>query len=495
MNRRHFLKNCGIGFTGLAFGMLNSRLQAAERKPNILFIMADDLDKEWISCYGSEEIETPNIDRLAASGMQFENAYSMPQCTPSRATLLTGQYPYNNGWIYHWDVPRWGAGCHFDWKYYTTFARILRDAGYATAAAGKWQINDFRIQPEAMVRHGFDEYCMWTGGEGGNPKSDIRYRDPYIHTKSGSRTYKGAFGPDLFTDFLIDFMEQNRDRPLMMYYPMVLPHSPLVSTPLDPDAETDVEKHKAMVRYVDHLVGRLVSTLKDLNLRENTIILFTTDNGTSGRFTGTRNGREVRGGKSYSTENGVNVPFIVNCPGMVPEGVRTNALTDFTDLLPTFADLAGTSIPEDLQIDGISIADHILGRADDTDREWILAMGSHPGAMNEDGRVVPVLEFRDRVIRDKQYKLYVDIHREGQALFNVASDPAEEHNLIESHHPAVKAALSKFQAVIQALPKHDAAPKYDKLPPQSWDVKPEGRWLVENARQRMLQREPDWQLR
>jgi hypothetical protein len=89
----------------------------------------------------------------------------------------------------------------------------------------------------------------------------------------------------------------------------------------------------------------------------------------------------------------------------------------------------------------------------------------------------------------------VDIHQEGQALFNVAADPAEEHNLIESEHPAVKAALSKFQAVVQALPKHDAAPKYDKLPPQSWDLKPEGRWLVENARQRMLQREPDWQLR
>ena len=143
---------------------------ATNQKPNILFIMLDDLGKEWISCYGAEDIETPNIDALAAGGMKFNNAYSMPQCTPSRATLLTGKYPWRNGYVNHWDVPRWGIG-YFDWKHKenTTFARLMKDLGYKTCAAGKWQINDFRIEPQAMKKHGFDDWAMWTGWETWQP--------------------------------------------------------------------------------------------------------------------------------------------------------------------------------------------------------------------------------------------------------------------------------------------------------------------------------------
>ena len=120
---------------------------ATDARPNIIFILLDDLGKEWVSCYGAENIETPNVDALAASGIRFNNAYSMPQCTPSRATFLTGQYPFRNGWVNHWDVPRWGVG-YFDWKKNPSIGRVMKAAGYATAAAGKWQINDFRIHPE-----------------------------------------------------------------------------------------------------------------------------------------------------------------------------------------------------------------------------------------------------------------------------------------------------------------------------------------------------------
>ena len=123
-------------------------------KPNILFILLDDLGKEWINCYGGEGIETPHIDALAEGGMLFHNAYSMPQCTPSRVAFLTGQYPYRNGWVNHWDVPRWGVG-YFDTKQYPSIARILQGAGYATGIAGKWQINDFREQPNVLLDNGF----------------------------------------------------------------------------------------------------------------------------------------------------------------------------------------------------------------------------------------------------------------------------------------------------------------------------------------------------
>ncbi len=211
---------------------ISSQLLAADAaRPNIVFILVDDLGKEWVSCFGADDIQTPNADRLARTGMQFDNFYVMPQCTPTRLTLLTGQYPFRHGWVNHWDVPRWGGGCHYDWNRNPCLARVMKNAGYATAVAGKWQINDFRVQPNAMTEMGFDEFCMWTGGEGGNSASDERYWDPHIHTKEGSRTLHGAFGPDVYTNFLLNFIEQKKDEPFFVYFPMALTHSPLVATP------------------------------------------------------------------------------------------------------------------------------------------------------------------------------------------------------------------------------------------------------------------------
>ena len=194
---------------------------AESSRPNILFIMVDDLGPEWISCYGGLEVKTPQIDALARGGMRFTNAYSMPQCTPTRVTLLTGQYPFHHGWCNHWDVPRWGAGCHFDPNKNITFARLLRSVGYVTAIAGKWQINDFRVQPGVLKDHGFDEWCMWTGYEGQNPPSGQRYWDPYVFASGErSRTHKGQFGPDVYADFLVDFLRRHRDQPMLLYFPM-----------------------------------------------------------------------------------------------------------------------------------------------------------------------------------------------------------------------------------------------------------------------------------
>ena len=135
---------------------------------------------------------------------------AMPKCTPARVTLLTGQYPFRHGWTNHWDVPRWGAGCHFDPELHRTLPQMFQQAGYSTAAAGKWQVNDFRVQPDAMARHGFDDWAMWTGYETGNPPSGERYQDPYINTPEGSKTYQGEYGPDIYTGRLIEFMRKNK---------------------------------------------------------------------------------------------------------------------------------------------------------------------------------------------------------------------------------------------------------------------------------------------
>jgi arylsulfatase A-like enzyme len=446
-----------------------SAARAADRKPNILFVMVDDLGKEWIGAYGADDVKTPHIDALAAGGMRFKIAYSMPQCTPTRVTLLTGQYPWRTGWVNHWDVPRWGVG-YFDWKHYTTVATVLQNAGYATAAAGKWQINDFRVTPEAITRHGFDEWCLWTGGEGGNPRSDKRYWDPYINTRAGSRTYEGQFGPDVYANFLIDFAERHRDEPMFLYFPMCLTHGPLVPTPDEPNTDGKIPRHKAMVRYTDKLVGRLVAALGRLGLRKRTIIVFTTDNGSAGGITGTRHGRKVKGGKGRKTEAGTCAPFIVNCPGIVPAGVATDALTDFTDLLPTFAELAGAAVPPDIELDGVSIAPLLLGKTEDTTRDWILAMGHGPARLDERG-VRGIHDYASRVIRDKRYKVWVDAQRRITQLYDLHADPWEENNLLDSHEREHRNAVRKFEAVVESMPETDARPKYTPRRPNPWDRK------------------------
>ena len=324
--RRNFLKTVGIA-AGALLSPAFARAKKPEAKPNIVFIMVDDLGKEMISCYGSTEVKTPNIDALAAGGMRFNNAYSMPQCVPTRATLMTGQYPFRHGWVNHYDVPRWGKGCHFSPKYNPSFAKQMKAAGYATCIGGKWQISDFRIQPKILNELGFDEYCIWTGYEKGNPPSGNRYWDPYIHTAKGSKTYKGQFGPDIYNRFILDFIEKHKSGPMMIYYPMCLTHGPLTTTPHSKDQPSK----KVMVEYMDYLVGKIVKALQENGVRKNTIVIWSTDNGPA---------------KGKTSEKGACEPFVVNCPGLVPKGVVTDALVDFTDQLPTFCELGGAELPK-----------------------------------------------------------------------------------------------------------------------------------------------------
>lgn len=473
----------GAVFTLIASsGCLRShREDIITKRPNFLFILVDDLGKEWISATGADSVQTPAIDMLAKTGISLENVYSMPQCTPSRVALLTGKYPYSNGWINHYDVPRWGHGARFDPQRNLTFANVLKKSGYKTCAAGKWQINDFRLEPEAMVNAGFETYCMWTGGEGGNEEiSGNRYWDPYIHTREGSRVYKDQFGPDIFTDFIIRFMQENREDPMMIFYPMVLTHTPFVHTPLEPGASTFMEKHKAMVRYTDHLVGRLVKELKNLGISEHTYVFFTTDNGTAGSVIGSRNGIPTRGGKTFLTENGVNAPFLVNAPGMIEGGQSSNALVDFTDMFPTLADLAGVEIEKEVVLNGHSFAPSLRSEGENS-RSWILAMGSHPGRIDEDGMIKNWYRFRDRAIRDQRYKVYLDTMKQIHRLYDLHEDPQEKVNLIGIE--GMLDIIAGFEKIVKELPDEDQHPDYTRLDSSIFDVMPEN--LVKRHRKVM----------
>jgi len=221
------------------------------------------------------------------------------------------------------------------------------------------------------------------------------------------------------------------------------------------------DKHKAMVRYCDHLTGKLIDHLDKLGIRENTIIVWTCDNGTSGSIVNEMNGRSVRGGKTKTTENGVNAPFIVNCPGTVPAGVVSDALVDFSDMMPAFAALGGATPESGFVYDGHSARDVFLGKAKDSERKWNLAMGSHGGVSTDKG-IENVYYFRDRVVREERYKLFVGIDRKPVKLVDVINDPAEEKNLIDN--PEYASIVKRLYKPIEAMPEMDNDPSYTRDP-------------------------------
>ena len=444
------------------------------KNPNILFILLDDLGKEWVSCYGAKDVQTPNIDQLAEQGIRFENVYSMPQCTPSRMCLFTGQYPYRNGWVNHWDVPRWGAGARYDVeRYECNLGLQMREAGYATAIAGKWQVNDFRVEPQALDAAGFDTWCMWTGYETNNPPSANRYWDPYIITdQKPAQTYEGAFGPDMFCDFVIEFAREQHQagNPFFIYYPMVLTHTPFTTTPHEPDVESNEDKQKAMVRYTDFLLGLMIDALEEMGAREDTLVIFTTDNGTAGFIVGHIGDRTIPGGKSKTIEPGCNIPFIANWPGTIPGGRVSDALVDFTDMIPTFSDLAGMEVPGKDRVDGESIAGYLRGETDGVSREWILSMGGRNEAKVSPVGVENAWVFRERVVRDERYKLYIGTNRSAEKYIDLHSDPDEQMDLTGSESEEAIASRKKLEGLIETFPTQDSDPRYSPQPPQEWDI-------------------------
>jgi arylsulfatase A-like enzyme len=251
-----------------------------------------------------------------------------------------------------------------------------------------------------------------------------------------------------------------------------LTHTPFTSTPAEPDVTEKYDCHKAMVRYMDFTVGKLIKTLDDLGIRKNTIIIYTTDNGTTGQITGRINGREVQGGKTKTTENGICEPFVVNCPGVVPGGKTTTALCDLTDILPTCADLAGASLPGNYVFDGVSLSNVFLGKTENSPREWIMAMGGDgkgsSGALSENG-LENEYRFRDRVVRNKAYKLFVSSDRKPEKLISISDDPEERSDLLSNNDPKIKNEFEKLWKAASGFPEKDNDPIYKPVPKQSWD--------------------------
>lgn len=441
--------------------LVSAASAAAPARPNVVLILLDNLGREWFGAYGSEENCTPNIDRLARTGVLAENCYTPPVCGPSRTVLLTGRYPHSTGFRLHHDAALYSGG-GLDAQREVIFPRLFRDAGYATAIAGKWQINHLYDEPDALTRHGFQEQLVWPGSVDPNKvKGDemrrywdavkrenieetvafiqhieSRYWDPVFLRNGRREELKGKFGPDVAQEFAFDFVRRHRDRPFLLYYPMVLTHGhtytfPVVPTPLNLDPNRPHrDMYADMLRYADKLIGDLVAELERLGLRDNTIVVVASDNGTEKSFSARRGGRTVAGGLYNLTEAGGNIALLFNAPKLVPGG-RTLPLTDFTDLYPTLCDFAGIPLSPRHRPDGVSLAPFLRGAPGAVaPREWIL---------NE--------YHTTRVVRDRQFKLYND-----GRFFDALNDPEEQHDLARRTEAPLVAARQRLQQVLAGLP-------------------------------------------
>jgi len=366
-----FIHVCCLSLTILHTGC------GKEEKPNIIFIFADDLGIESLKPYGGHSTITPNIDRLAEEGILFTHCFANPKCSPSRAEVLTGTYPGITGMT---KVLSYFEEEEFlDPVKFNSFANQLKKAGYTSAITGKWNLSHLE-KKNTIKAFGFDEHCLWQMYDKNGIKRSRYYRphfrinDTIVEEEIGDR-----FGPDVMCDFIIDFIQRNKDRPFLVYYPSLIPHIPYVKVPGDPEARmvpdneqrNDPECFPDMVNYMDRNIGRLVQVVEECGVSENTIIIFSADNGTANNVISVwgKDRIEIPGGKSTMTDRGSRVPLIIKWPGKIRAGTRCDDLVELADFLPTFTDIADA--PQPIQkVFGQSFLPQLLGKKGNP-RDWV----------------------------------------------------------------------------------------------------------------------------
>lgn len=405
------------------FVVQGGRAALSDNHPNIILIMADDIGYECFGCYGSRQYQTPNIDRLASHGMRFEHCYSQPLCTPSRVKIMTGLSNVRNYSAF--------SVLNRDQR---TFGHVLKEAGYKTFVGGKWQLfgaehysKQFRGKGSLPVDMGFDQFCLWQVDRLGN-----RYWNPLLNINGKNRQFdKDNFGPDVVTDHILRFIEQQRDGPFFVYYPMILVHSPFLPAPVSTSRKSKnrQKNFEDMVQHMDGIVGRIVEKTEQLGIAEETIILFTGDNGTHKSITSTLNGHQIRGGKGQTTDAGTRVALVAYQPGSVPAGQVCQDLIDFTDFMPTLQQLAGLAISD--KLDGVSFFPQLRGKAGQPRERLYCYYNPRPE------RTTPV-----RFVRDRRWKLYND-----GRFYNIAQDPLEENAITEKND-----AWKKLSKALGSMP-------------------------------------------
>ncbi|MDA0194414.1 MAG: sulfatase-like hydrolase/transferase [Bacteroidetes bacterium] len=412
-----------LTFLHASFGQLFSQTERKGSPPNVILIMADDLGSEAVGCYGGTSYKTPVLDKMAENGIRFEHAYAYPLCTPTRVSLMTGKYNFRN----------WRAFGILDPKE-KTFGHLMQEEGYVTCMVGKWQLQSYDPPgfPGGELRRGsgmrvedsgFDEYSMWHTDHTEDKGS--RYADPLIY-QNGNFLYNtaGKYGPDIYTDYLLDFVNRNRREPFFIYYPMALTHPPFLPTPDSEEWNDLTLRHKQdnkffgdMVEYADKLVGKILDHLEKNNLAENTLVIFYSDNGTHLSLSSKMGDKTVWGGKGLTNDAGTRIPLIVNWKGKIQSGLVTQEMISPSDFIPTIFEAIGRTMPSDFYTDGQSFM-KVLDGNKNVMKDWVyIDHDSRPGWDKEN---FPKSVF----VKGTRYKLYDD-----GRFFDVENDKLEENPL------------------------------------------------------------------
>jgi len=428
-----------------ALSLLSTTVATAATKPNIILIMADDMGYECVGANGSTDYKTPHLDKMAAEGARFTNCFANPLCTPSRNKIMTGMYNVQN-YVQFRVLERQQK----------TFAHYLKDVGYRTCIAGKWQLGKEQDSPQHF---GFEQSFLWQHTRGARREGtmiDSRHVNPRFERNGKPVDYdNGEFSSNLCVDFIDKFITTHKEEPFFVYYPMILPHCPFVPTPGTPDFDSkskgsptykgDPKQFKHMIHHVDQMVAKIDARLQELGLKDNTIIIFTGDNGTDQPIKTKWNNRVVVGGKGKMTDEGTRVPFIVSAPRIKTPGMTVSHPIDFSDLLPTFCELA--NITPAKNIDGDSLLPLLKG-AQRTKQHAFIWYERHKG--NPAKAAVIARTASHQVKR---------IGKAGNFIYSISSSPYQHKTMKPSSFSAIdKSSFEKLEQVIAENDlKHRAA--------------------------------------
>ncbi len=460
MERREFLKAAGAGLVSMTVpGCISNRRRVGDmRPPNIVLIVSDDQGYGDLGCYGSTEVKTPNLDKLAAGGVRLTNFYvTWPACTPSRGSLLTGRYPQRNGTydmfrndlvdsdhLYKEDeyAVSWEMIGGMDARE-VLIPRLLKEAGYTSGIFGKWDLGQLhRFLP---LQRGFDDFYGFTN-TGIDYWTHERYGVPSMRRGNKPTTEdKGTYATDLFRREAIRFIQTHRERPFFCYIPFNAPHGasnlqrprPGVQAPPDyirkhygeydpKDANSRKARrirYMAAITYMDEAIGQILQLLDEHNLADNTLVIFLSDNG-GGR--GTADNAKLRGGKSHLFEGGIRVPCIVRWPGFVPGGKSCDEFLTSMEIFPMLCRAAGIRPPRNVVLDGFDMTPVLAGRKKSSRKEMFWQRRG------------------DKAARVGNWK-WVKSAR-GSGLFDLSKDIGEQNDLSKEKPDVLRMVKSRFTA-------------------------------------------------
>jgi arylsulfatase A-like enzyme len=443
--RRDLLRTVSIGAAALA---TPGRVLAGERtesgKPNIVMILVDDLGYGDLSSYGATDLKTPNIDALVAGGIRFDNFYAnCPVCSPTRASLLTGRYPDLvgvPGVIRTHITNSWGHMA----PQAVLLPKLLKPAGYRTAIVGKWHLG--LASPNTPNERGFDHFHGFLGDMMDDYYKHRRHENNYMRLNNEEIDPDGH-ATDLFTQWATDYIKQRAksDQPFFLYLAYNAPHTP-IQPPVDwiervkarePGISDKRAKLVALIEHLDDGIGKVIALLKDCGMSDNTLVIFTSDNG--GQLNVGANNGPLRAGKQDMYEGGIRVPMCAVWPGKIKPGSRSERTALTMHLFPTICEAAGANI--DQQIDGRSILPTLLGRsqpAEDRFLFWVRREGGHYG-----GRAYYAVRYGD-------YKLVQNSPFEPMQLYNLRGDPQEQNPLDKKHRMYQKLFAALRNHIIEA---------------------------------------------